>query len=297
MDLNLVNAFSAVADAGSFTAAARTLGVPTSSVSRAVARLEERLRVKLFERTTRRTRLTTPGRAYLAHARAALEALQQGEAALSELTGEARGLVTLTTPINLDDGFLARQLVLFMRRNPRVRLHVIPTNAWLTDGFDLALRVQPQTAASHLLLRELGTFAAWIVAAPEYLASRPRPRRPADLRAHDWVNMQAEMQTITLMGPRGPARIEVSGPVFANDMQLARQLVEQGAGIGPLVFPPGQRRVLPKGLVRVLPDYVVAGPSLYLASGSLQSQPLGVRRLRDHLIAAYAQPCRTDQMR
>lgn len=80
----------------------------------------------------------------------------------------------------------------------------------------------------------------------------------------------------------------MSGPVIANDMQLARQLVEQGAGIGPFVFSPGDRPALGSSLVRVLPDYVVEGPKLFVASTSRKSQPLRVRLLRQFLIDAYA---------
>ena len=71
-------------------------------------------------------------------------------------------------------------------------------------------------------------------------------------------------------------------------MHLARQLVEQGAGIGPLIFPPGDRRSLGKSLVRVLPDYIVEGPKLFVATTSRKTQPLRVKLLREFLINAYA---------
>lgn len=290
MNLTLVRAFVSVAEAGSFTAAAKTLDVPTSSVSRAVARLEEGLRTKLFERTTRKTALSAAGRVYYEQARLALNALAEGESRVSELLGQPRGEVKLTVPINLDSGFLARQLVAFSRAYPQVRLSVVPTNRWVDlsdEGFDLALRVQQKSLESALALRELGTFHAWLVASPGYLQSHAKPRSPKDLSRHTCVNMQSYSFALRLIGPRGLETVEVSGPVIANDMHLARQLVEQGAGIGPFVFSPGDRPKLGKSLVRVLPEYVVEGPRLFVASASRKSQPLRVRLLREFLINAY----------
>lgn len=291
MNLTLVRAFVAVAEARSFTAAAKALDVPTSSVSRAVTRIEDALRTKLFERTTRKTALSAAGRVYYEHARQALDALEEGESRVSELLGQPRGEVKLTVPINLDSGFLARQLVAFSRAYPQVRLAVVPTNRWVDmseEGFDLALRVQQKSADSPLALRELGAFHAWLVASPGYLQSHGTPRAPRDLARHSCVNMQSYSVALRLIGPRGIEKVEVSGPVIANDMHLARQLVEQGAGVGPLVFPPGDRPSLGKSLVRVLPDYVVEGPRLFIATTSRKSQPLRVTLLRELLINAYA---------
>lgn len=291
MNLTLIHAFVSVAEAGSFTTAAKNLDVPTSSVSRAVTRLEGALRTKLFERTTRKTALSAAGRVYYEHARLALNALEEGESRVSELLGQPRGEVKLTVPINLDSGFLARQLMGFSRAYPQVRLMVVPTNRRVDmsdEGFDLALRVQQESDESPLALRELGTFHAWLVASPEYLRSHDRPRSPGDLTRHICVNMQKYSVALRLIGPRGIETVEVSGPVIANDMHLTRQLVEQGAGIGPFVFSPGDRPTLGKSLVRVLPDYVVEGPRLFVAVTSRKSQPLRVRLLREFLINAYA---------
>lgn len=290
MNLTLVRAFVSVAEARSFTGAAKSLDVPTSSVSRAVTRLEEALRTKLFERTTRKTMLSAAGRVYYEHARQALDALEQGESRVSELLGQPRGEVKLTVPINLDSGFLARQLVAFSRAYPQVRLMIAPTNRRVDmsdEGFDLALRVQQKPIESPVALHELGAFHAWLVASPGYLKSHGSPRAPSDLARHVCVNLQSYSVALRLIGPRKTEVVEVSGPVIANDMQLARQLVEQGAGIGPLVFSPGDRPALGKALVRVLPEYVVEGPKLFVATTSRKSQPLRVRLLRQYLIDAY----------
>jgi len=290
MNLSLVRAFVAVAEARSFTAAARGLGVPTSSVSRGIARLEQALGTKLFDRTTRKSVLSASGRVYYQYASKALEALREGETQVSELLGQPRGEVKLTVPINLDSGFLARQLVSFSQTYPQVRLRVVPTNRWVDmtqEGFDIALRIQ-QRYDDTLSMHELGSFHAWLVAARSYLKSHGRPRRPHDLTQHRFVNMQSYRLSLRLIGPGGGEVADVEGSVIANDMHLARQLVEQGAGIGPLIFSPGERPSLGKALARVLPDYIVEGPKLFVATAARKSLPLRVRLLREFLIDAYA---------
>lgn len=293
MNLVQVRAFVAVVEARSFTAAGKMLGAPTSSVSRAVARLEGALGTKLFERTTRKTTLSAAGRLYYDYARRALGALEEGESRVGELLGQPRGEVKLTVPIHLDSGFLARQLVLFARAYPQVRLTVVPTNRWVDiggEGFDLALRVQSESDDAELVLRKLGEFHAWLVASPAYLRTHGTPRRPRDLERHACVNFRDTCVPLRMIGPRGLETVEVGGPISTNDMHLARQLVEQGAGVGPLVFSPGDRPGLGKSLVRVLPDYIVEGPSLFVATPSRKSQPLRVRLLREFLIEAYTRP-------
>lgn len=122
-----------------------------------------------------------------------------------------------------------------------------------------------------------------------WLSSHSEPRHPKDLARHVFVNMQSYSVEVRLLGPRGGEVVAVAGPIVANDMHLARQLVEQGAGVGPLVFPPGDRPSLGKSLVRVRPDYVIEGPKLFMAAPSRsKNQPLRVQLLREFLSNAYA---------
>jgi DNA-binding transcriptional LysR family regulator len=296
MDLNLAKTFSFVANTRSFTAAAKQLGVPTSSVSRAVGRLEEQLGVKLFVRTTRKTSLTSAGRMFFEHASRAILELEEGERRMGELLGQPRGELRLTIPTNLDDGFFAQQVVRFTHAHPQLRITVVPTNRkvdLIEEGFDLALRLEQQSGDSPLALHELGRFHAWVVAAPSYVTRRGRPRRPHDLANHDCIGMRPQngISIWPLLGPRGVERVEVRGSVAADDMQLVRQLTECGAGIGTLIFAPGSRTSLGPKLIRVLPEYIVQGPGLYVATVSRKNLPLRVTLLRDFLINAYGDAC------
>lgn len=291
MNVSLLRTFLLVAELSSFTAAAKRLRAPTSSVSRSITRLERELGTKLFERTTRRTVLTAAGRVYREHARRALDELQEGEERVADALGKPRGEVRVTVPIHLDDGFLAGKLVSFAHAYPQVRLMVVPTNRRVDagqEGFDVALRIQRDADDPALALRELGRFHAWLVASPAYLKKHGRPRTPRDLSRHACVNLQSYQHPLRLLGPSGPEVVEVSGTLAANDVHFVRQLVEQGAGIGPLIFAPGESARLGPELVRVLPGHVVEGPRLFLGVASRKSLPLRVRLLRDFLVEAYA---------
>lgn len=296
MDLNLARTFVRVAEAESFTAAGRAARVPTSSISRAIARLERDLGAKLFNRTTRSTSLTPAGRAFLEHARRALDELEEGERRVGELLGQPRGEVRLTVPINLDDGFLARQLTSFVQLHPGVNVTIVPTERIVDfdeEGFDLALRAEQRFAGAPLQMTELGRFFAWVVAAPAYVARRGRPAQPEDLASHDCVAMWPiqGLSKWPLQGPR-ELTVQVRGPTAADDMHFARQLIEAGAGIGTYIFAPGARVTVGSKFVRVLPEYIVRGPSLYLATAARKTLPLRVKLLRDFLVRAYAEAAR-----
>src|SRR5258708_1003155 len=143
MDLNLVRTFSRVVEAESFTAAARSLGLPKSSVSRAVSKLEEQLGTRLLERTTRQVKLTVTGRVYYDGAVRALAALTDAEQSVAESQGEPRGVVRVTVPLGADRGCLSEIVARFRERYPAIQVELSFTNRvvdLVAEGFDLALR-------------------------------------------------------------------------------------------------------------------------------------------------------------
>jgi DNA-binding transcriptional LysR family regulator len=143
IDLNRVRFFVRVAEAGSFTGAARLSGLPTSSVSRAVAALERELAVRLIQRTTRRLQLTEAGRVYYESVSRALSGMDEAAAAVSELQDAPRGRVRITAPADLGHWLLAPSLVRFATKYPDVQLEVSLTQRIVDlvhEGFDLALR-------------------------------------------------------------------------------------------------------------------------------------------------------------
>ena len=293
--MNLIHlaAFTRVVDTGSFSAAARALQVPTSSVSRSVAALEADLGVQLFERTTRLVTPTALGLTFAEHARRAIAELEEGERRVGELQHEPRGEVRITAPGDLDDGFFARCLVRFSAAHPRIRVTGQITNRYVdlvSEGVDMAMRVADALPDSSLVARRLGRYRGWLVASPEYLTRRGHPRTVADLARHDCVltGTREGVARWTLVGPAGDETVEVKGRIAVDDLCVARDLMLASAGIGVLPIAPGAAEPHDLGLVRVLPQWTLHTPSLFVVVPSAKRLPSRVALLRDFLVAAYA---------
>jgi DNA-binding transcriptional LysR family regulator len=293
MDLNIVRTFSRVVEAQSFTAAARSLGLPKSSVSRAVSRLEEQLGTRLLERTSRQLKLTATGRAYYDGAARALAALTDAEQFVAESQGEPRGLVRLTVPLAAERCFLSDVVARFVKRYPAIRVEVSFTNRMVDlvgEGFDLGLRGSRsgRLPGSSLIARKVAQMSSWFLAAPAYLKSRRAPRRLADLRNHDFILLApggTSSMTCELVGPRGPEPIEVTGFLSSDDTSFIRELVLRGTGIALMV--PRMSDIRSGDLERVLPDYEVPDLSVSVVMPSNRQMPRRVVLFRDALIEAF----------
>jgi DNA-binding transcriptional LysR family regulator len=288
MDLNLVAAFTRVVELGSFTAAASVLGLPKSSVSRAVSRLEESLGVRLLQRTTRKLGLTQAGQRYIAEVRGPVARLAEASNEISDLGKAPSGMVRISIPPEIGDGSLSEVLVGFVRQYPRIQLEMVVTNRrvnLIEEAIDLAVRAgkldDSTLVARKVAVSELGLFAA-----PSYLQRRGRPRRLSDLTTHDCVLHRTAGGILPwhLGGPRGVERVTVKGPITADDLGSVRLLTRAGLGIAlmPIVV---VREDLQRGeLVRVFPAYAVRGSALYLVSAPLRHVPTRVTLLRDYLV-------------
>jgi DNA-binding transcriptional LysR family regulator len=290
LDLNLLATFARVVELGSFTAAAKLLGVPKSSVSRAVGRLEDSLGARLLQRTTRKLGLTEAGARYLAEVRGPLTLLAEATAALSEGVRVPRGLVRLSLPPEIGEGSLMPMLVDFVRAHPGIQIDLVVTNrrvSLVEEGIDLAIRAG-KLDDSTLVARRVSPSEMWLFAAPDYLARRGRPRKLSDLREHDCINYRgaAGIFPWRLQGPRGVEEVAVNGPITADDFGAVRRLAIAGLGIALMPDTPLKSDLAGGRLVRVLPGYALRGPAVYVVSPPLRHVPARVSLLRDHLVRA-----------
>jgi DNA-binding transcriptional LysR family regulator len=250
--------FVAVVEHGSFRKAAEALGVPKSSISRRIGKLEQRLNTELLHRTTRQLSLTDAGRLYFERSRRALDELESAELILEGMRDEPRGLLRITIPVDLT-GSIADIVAEYLARYPKVRVETHVTNArvdLVAEGFDVALRAG-SLPDSSLLAKKLGDTCLQLVASPDYLQRRGRPSTLTDLESHDCLvfGRQATTDEWKLIGPDGPVSVRVSGPVAANDLAFLRALAERGAGICRLPRSVAQASIQAGALERVLPDY------------------------------------------
>lgn len=290
MDLNRAELFVRVVEAGSFTAAARQLGLPKSSVSRGVAALEKDLGARLLQRTTRRLSLTDAGRVYFDTAAQAINGLREAESALSRMQEEPRGTLRVTASLDVGVMLLAPVLARFASMYPAVRVDTVltPRNVdFVQEGIDLALRAG-RLADNTLVARPVGLLRAGLFAAPQYLERRGRPRSVAGLRDHRCLTFRAAGGTARweLVGPAGIEHVEIAGTINADGFEFLYEMVARGLGIGllPLYLCPKLRGR--PGLARILPDYATTGAPLHVVYPSARFLPKRVTLLRDMLLEA-----------
>lgn len=185
--LSGVAAFVQAAEAGSFALAAQRLGLSRSAVAKAIARLEQRLGVRLFHRTTRSQSLTDEGQGYFEHCRRALDALAQAENGLSAGQGEASGRLRVTAPLLLGRRWIAPALAPLLATHPRLELELHFSDRVVDlvgESFDLAIRVGVLPDSSALSARQLGTQRFAYYAAPLHVQRHGRPETATDYAGH-----------------------------------------------------------------------------------------------------------------
>jgi DNA-binding transcriptional LysR family regulator len=290
MDLNRVSAFVRVVHDGSFTAAAKALGLPKSSVSRSVAQLEQDLGIRLLHRTTRQLHLTDAGAAYYERVSRALGDIGEATAAASDTQSELSGVVRVTAPVDLGVWALAPIVARFIRKHPKIRVEISLTGRVVDlvgEGFDLAVRAGPLRDSS-LIARRVGDLQSVAYASPKYLQRRGEPNDLADLASHDCVlfrsNSGKARWELARTDDGTLENVEVTGPVASDDLSFVRKAVLAGCGIGVLPTFLCGRAELDGKLVRVLRHWVLRGAVLHIAYPSTRFVPQRVILLREYLL-------------
>ena len=297
MELVDVRAFVRIADEGGVSAAARVLGAPKSSVSRSLARLEEKVGAVLVERHTRQLRLSDAGRLFLPHARRIMSDVDEAAAVLEGLTGEPRGTLRINAAVTFALGLVAPMLPAFMRRYPELRI-VLETENRVVDlareEVDVAIRVG-QMADSDLLARKLGSIELWACASPGYLEERDTPTQPHELSSHALLGWTDRVSEWAFTAPDGQEhRVPVPVGSVAPEPAVLQLLILGGAGVGRLPDFLARPLVARGELVRLLPQFrteTVEVHAVYPAHRSLSAKvPLFVDALREHVAASIGLP-------
>lgn len=291
MDLNRAATFLHVVESGGFTAAAAALGLPTSSVSRSVAKLEEELGVVLLERTTRRVSLTEVGRAYFERVREALAGLDEATAAALDAAREPQGVVRIAAPPDFAPA-LAPVVADFLRAHPKIKIEVcvsVRAADLVGEQVDLGI-ANGKLADSALVARRIGETAYRMYASPAYLAARGAPRSLGELARHDAILLRLGSERWELTGPRGVEIVEVTGVVGADHMGFLVSAALAGLGIALLPWFIGAPYTQSNSLAEVLPTYGTSYP-LQLLSHPSRRIPHRVALVRDFLATHLSSSC------
>ncbi len=266
-DLDAVRIFVHVAQLGSFSAAARKLAMPKSTVSRRVAGLERRLHARLLHRTTRKLGLTEVGAQYFARAERVMAELEEAERAVTELEATPRGTLRVTTPVDFGLSYLTQLMAEFQCRYRELSVVLYATNArvdLVAEGFDVALRAG-NLPDSSLVARRVVEVERGLYASPEYLRRRGDPANVQELGAHDCIVFGTERtgELWRLRGPEGESEVAVSGRFASNDFNFVRAAAVAGLGIASLASFACAEDLRAGRLVQVLPEHSAPGGALY----------------------------------
>jgi DNA-binding transcriptional LysR family regulator len=297
--LGSIELFCAAAERGSFTAAATALGLTPAAVSRSVARLEQRLGVQLFTRTTRQVALTEAGREYFAGCRDALGQLAEAERAVTGRQQRPSGKVRISLPTPYGHHRILPLLPRFRLQHPDVEVeaHVSNRNVDFTsEGFDLAVRSRT-LPDSGLIARKLEDAALVVVAAPSYLRRCGTPKSPDDLARHDCIQflLPRTGQPVTWLFQVEGQTVEhatTGGLQCAEDLLATVTLARHGGGLLQtyrfIVEDDLQRGTLKP----VLERYAGCSRPMSLLHPAQRHVPLRVRVLIDFLVAEVARQAR-----
>jgi LysR family transcriptional regulator, regulator for bpeEF and oprC len=236
-DLNAVLVFLKVAELGGFVAAARSLGLPKSTVSLKVNELERRLGVRLLHRTTRKVSLTEEGQLYFENCLPLLDALQDASDAIASLPGSPRGVLRVTAPVMFVHLFLGARLPEFLRTYPELKVVLNATNERkdvVKEGYDVAIRVG-HLEDSTLMMKRLSIDRAKLFASPAYLQTHGEPKSIADLKTHPLIGISHTQNELTWALHRDRQETEVfrfRPRLASNDVIPLYQAVVGGLGIG-----------------------------------------------------------------
>lgn len=291
IDLNDYFYFVHVVEKKGFSPAAKALNMPKSRLSRHIAKLEERLDVKLIQRTSRQFNVTESGQIFYRHARAMLEEMESAEAAIQNRKVSLSGSVTISCSVGVAQFAIKDLLVQFLRDKPKVNVVQQVTNQnidLVSSGIDLAIRGHTETLPdSSLIQRHLTTVAWHLFASPEYLAKTGTPTSPYDLykRQSLKVGWQPTSGHWTLENNQGvKTTVPFSPQLCSDDMSTLKGAALDGLGIVSLPEYTCRKEIIQGVLVRVLPDWLSGTAQLSLLMPSRRGQSAAVRALSDYLI-------------
>jgi DNA-binding transcriptional LysR family regulator len=292
-NLDDVLIFAKVAQFESISRAARSLGMPISTVSRRLSVLESNIGVSLLRRTTRRMTLTAQGREYFDQCREPLTLLEEAERGLTRRQKMPEGMLRISVPVILGQTPFLNFLSAFLKAQPRIQIDLFITNLFLdlvAENLDVAIRFG-ELQDSSVVATRIGNSIRYVVAAPEYLKGRKLPVEPADLKLHQCVMLNARNGETEwdLVNGKKKARIHVSGPISSRDFNSVSTFVYRGHGIGLLPSTYCDEALASGALIRLLPKWASAQIPLFAVYSNRKFLPLRLKVFLEAL-AAWKSP-------
>ncbi len=293
-DLNDLYYFVKVVDHRGFAPASRAIGVSKSKLSRRIAQLEERLDVRLIQRSTRQFHVTDVGESYYDHCQAMLVEAEAAEEAVDKLRAEPRGVVRMTCPIALLHAHVGQIAADYMRKYPQVQLQLEATNRRVDvigEGIDIAIRARPLPLEdTELVVRRLSDEGLCLVASPELVDTYGRPSEPSQL--DQWPSLAhgrpEDSFQWRLFGPQDQQVVVDHQPRYiTTDMIALRKAAMAAVGIVQLPVLMLSEQLAEKTLTRLLPRWVPHRELVHAVFPSRRGLLPAVRAMIDLLAERY----------
>lgn len=250
-----LDVFAHVVTAKSMSAAGRELKLSPAVISKRIRRLEERLGVRLLQRTTRQLSLTEAGQGFYERVVSILASIEDAEAWVASGSGQARGTLRVSAPTSFGRLHIAPHLKPFLDANPMVTVDLILTDSFVDiigEGFDLAVRIA-DLQDSSLVAKRLAPNHRVLCATPAYLAEHGTPRSIEELAKHTLIAHNADQWRLD--GPAGLVSVSVTGPLRTNSSEVVREALLGGVGIALRSTWDVGPELTSGQLVHVLPEY------------------------------------------
>ena len=293
-DLNDVALFAAVVEHNGFSAAARVLNRPKSSISRHVDRLEARLGVRLLERSTRRIRLTETGSHYYVRCQAAIRDLEDADREVALHRSDPVGIIRVTCPTGIARQAMARVIPGFMALYPQVRLQIQATNQpidLIKEKIDVAIRARASLKDESLTMRRLGASGLILVASPSFVTAHALQSDPFNIGTLPFLSFQEETEqpTWALRGPKGASQTITFDPVlWTSEFDVLVEAACAGTGIALLPAEVVQQALAEARLARVLPGWCTEDVTIHLVFPTARGLRPAVRVFIEYLATNFA---------
>jgi DNA-binding transcriptional LysR family regulator len=284
--------FSHVVETGSFTAAARRLGIAKSAISKHVSTLEERIGARLLNRTTRRLSLTDIGEKYYQSCRKLTEALTEAKQCVTSLQEKPRGTLKVSCPASFGISHITPLLHEFLQQFPSLNAELLLDDNVLDmteHGIDVAIRVG-WLHDSSLRAKKLTDAPRLLCASPAYLERMGVPKKPEDLVAHDWIifSLLPTPYKFTFTRRKKATSIHVKGRIKINNGSAVHTLLLAGAGIAALSDFLVSVDIERGNLIQLLPDYQIAEAGIYAVYHEQRLQQVKIRKFIDFLARKFS---------
>ncbi|MEZ9232248.1 LysR family transcriptional regulator [Vibrio amylolyticus] len=286
-DVNDMLVFATVVETGSFTATAESMGLPKSNISRKVTRLEDKLGVRLLERSTRTQHLTEIGAQYYAYCRRIQEEVSSSQLVVERMLEKPRGTLKVCASVAIGQSLLAKQLSGYAELNPDVEIDLTLTNRRvdvLEEGYDVVIRVG-KLELSNLVAKKLSTLNLSLYCSPDYQRKHGQIQTPNELSEHQCLLMSAkERKSIwSLISARESVQIPIKPAMKCDDFMVLKQLTLSGMGISELPDYMAKESVEEGTLVNVLPQWSFEPVDLYAIYPSHRGATPKLRSFLDYL--------------